>query len=87
MFDSHQELCVPGAGLCIVTTSLCLSFVKLCALFVVMEVVFLHKNTTSKICEAIMKLVLKKKTTAVVLVIWDVFLVHQDPASSSCSPS
>ena len=42
--------------------------VKLCAIFVVIEVVFLHKNTTSEIFHEIMKLV-KKKTTAVVFII------------------
>ena len=39
VFDIHQELCVPGAGLCICCTKLCLSCVKLCAIFVVIEVV------------------------------------------------
>ena len=38
VFDSHQELCVPDAGLCFFNTMLCLSCVKLFAIFVVTEV-------------------------------------------------
>ena len=48
--------CVQGAGLCIFLSTklkLCLSFVMLRATFVVIEVVFLHKNTTSQIFQEI----------------------------------
>ena len=47
VFDCHQELCVPGAGLWIFYTTSCISCVELCAIFVVIEVVFLHKTKTS----------------------------------------
>ena len=55
VFDSHQELCVPRAGLCIFSTKLCLSCFKLCAILVVIEVVLLHKITTSSMFQEIMK--------------------------------
>ena len=60
MFDSHQELCVPGAGLCISSSKLCLSCAKFCAISVLVEVVLFQKNTTSQMCPEFMKLFKKQ---------------------------
>ena len=69
MFDSHQELCVPGAGLCIFkSTKLCLSYVKLCAIFVAIEVcVLAEKHDFLNISRSHE---IRKNTTALVYFIW-----------------